>query len=53
MASEPLTEEEQAELMAMEMKEYLDLRSMTSDREVSLEELAVYLVSLGYRRGKK
>jgi hypothetical protein len=53
MASEPLTDDEQAELMAMEIREYLDLRGMTNDKEVTLEEIAAYLISLGYKRGKK
>ena len=53
MASEPLTEDEEAELMAMEIREYLDLRGMTTDKEGTLEEIAAHLISLGYKRGKK
>lgn len=53
MQSKALTDEEEAELMAMEIREYLDLRGMTTDKEVTLEELAAHLIEIGYRRGKK
>jgi hypothetical protein len=53
MASEPLTEDEEAELLAYELKEYIDARGMTTDKEVTLEELAAHLIEIGYRRGKK
>ena len=53
MAIEPLTDEEEVELLAYELKEYIDARGMTNDKEVTLEELAAHLVEVGYRRGKK
>jgi len=53
MAIEPLDDDEEAELLAYELKEYIDARGMTNDKEVTLEELAAHLVELGYRRGKR
>ena len=53
MAIEPLDDDEEAELLAYELKEYIEARGMTTDKEVTLEELAAHLIEVGYRRGLK
>ena len=46
----PFTREEEIELLANYIKEYLDARAETSDGMVELEELAGYLFENGYRK---
>lgn len=44
-----MTRDEEAELLLNHLLEYFDARDQTNDSQVTLEELAEYLIEVGYR----